>query len=186
MNNLADFIKVYDNAIDPAVCKILVEKFERNSAKQILNGKAVREHLPNSQWTELDIGRFLDKNETDYMIKTMFKYTNQYNVDCNLQPALPEPGSIDQLILKRYNPNGEDKFELHFDSLGNVASRYLVVLWYLNDVEEGGETCFPRLDIKVQPKAGRLLIFPPYWLYMHHGNPPISCSKYIASTYYHW
>ena len=70
-----------------------------------------------------------------------------------------------------------------FDSINEVCNRYLVLLWYLNDVEVGGETRFPQLDVKVQARAGRLLMFPPYWMYQHEGLPPQSGDKYIISTY---
>ena len=36
----------------------------------------------------------------------------------------------------------------------------LTAFLYLNDVEEGGGTNFPRLDITVLPKKGRLLLWP--------------------------
>ena len=39
------------------------------------------------------------------------------------------------------------------------------------------------LDLKVEPRAGRLLMFPPYWMYQHAGLPPVSGNKYILSTY---
>ena len=48
---------------------------------------------------------------------------------------------------------------------------------YLNDDFEDGETYFPVFDIKVKPKQGRLLIFPPTWNYLHRGIPPRSPSK---------
>ena len=31
--------------------------------------------------------------------------------------------------------------------------------------------------------AGRLLMFPPYWMFQHVGNAPVSNDKYILSTY---
>jgi len=31
---------------------------------------------------------------------------------------------------------------------------------YLNDVEEGGETEFPRLGMQVKPKTGRAVLWP--------------------------
>jgi hypothetical protein len=78
---------------------------------------------------------------------------------------------------------GADQFQLHFDSLDYTSSRYLVFLWYLNDVSEGGETDFPDLGLRVDARAGRLLVFPPYWMFQHAGPPPKSNEKYIISTY---
>ena len=85
--------------------------------------------------------------------------------------------------MKRYRPSTDERFQLHFDSVDHLANRYLVLLWYLNDVERGGETRFPELGLEVAARAGRLLIFPPYWMYQHEGLPPESGDKYILSTY---
>ena len=52
-----------------------------------------------------------------------------------------------------------------------------------NDAREGGETAFPDLDLRVEARAGRLLMFPPYWMFQHAGLPPKSNDKYIISTY---
>ena len=56
---------------------------------------------------------------------------------------------------------------------------------YLSDVEEGGETNLPRQNIKSKPKAGRLLMFPPYWTHPHQGEKVIKGTKYILMTYLH-
>ena len=99
---------------------------------------------------------------------------------------MPQPSGLAQLILKRYSVGGIEKFQTHFDSINEVCNRYLVFLWYLNDVESGGETEFVDLDLKIKPATGRLLIFPPYWMFQHRGVAPISNSKYILSTYALW
>jgi hypothetical protein len=77
----------------------------------------------------------------------------------------------------------QEQFQLHFDAIHHVSHRYLVLLWYLNDVAEGGETRFPQLDCSVSARAGTLLMFPPYWMYQHEGVSPVSGDKYILSTY---
>ena len=38
--------------------------------------------------------------------------------------------------------------------------RLLTLFVYLNDVEEGGETAFPRLGIKVKPQKGKAILWP--------------------------
>ena len=50
-------------------------------------------------------------------------------------------------------------------------------------LEQGGDTRFPQLDVSIQARRGRLLMFPPYWMYQHEGMPPVSGDKYILSTY---
>ena len=41
-----------------------------------------------------------------------------------------------------------------------IGPRLLTVLIYLNKPEQGGETLFPKLGIKVTPEIGKILIFP--------------------------
>ena len=85
--------------------------------------------------------------------------------------------------MKRYLPNGRDFFPLHVDVMGQAASRrFMTAIIYLN-APAGGETVFPNLDISVAPEPGKLLAFPPIWLFPHAGRPPQSSSKYILHTY---
>ena len=63
------------------------------------------------------------------------------------------------------------------------SNRMLVTMFYLNDVEDGGETCFLYSDFKVQPKAGTFLVWPVAWPYVHNANVPMSEDKYIATTW---
>lgn len=37
-------------------------------------------------------------------------------------------------------------FEVNFEELRSFSYRYITVLYFLNDVEEGGETAFPVAD----------------------------------------
>ena len=108
---------------------------------------------------------------------------NRYNQEVGLGIEVPNSPKTADLILKRYRPGSNEKFQQHFDSIHEVANRYFVLIWYLNDVAEGGETVFPKLDIKITPRQGRLLVFPPYWMFQHAGLPPLSGEKYILSTY---
>jgi len=68
----------------------------------------------------------------------------------------------------------------------NSARRFLVCFLYLNRPNSGGLTSFPKLDYAVEPKVGRVLIFPPTWMYRHAGQPVISGEKYIMGTYLHY
>jgi hypothetical protein len=65
-----------------------------------------------------------------------------------------------------------------------TSRRFISFFWYLNDVAEGGETEF--VDLTIKPEAGKLVIFPPLWMFPHKGNPPISNEKYLLSTYLHY
>ena len=77
--------------------------------------------------------------------------------------------SFEQIRFKRYLPNDKDEFKEHVD-VGDYASarRFLVFFLYLNNNFDG-RTSFSEYDMQVYPKAGRLLMFPPTWTYLHAG-----------------
>jgi len=60
--------------------------------------------------------------------------------------------------------------------------RIATVLFYLSDVGEGGETHFPLQEVKVKPKKGRAVIFPPGYHHPHEVLPANS-ARYIAQTW---
>ncbi|GAB4189836.1 MAG: hypothetical protein Tsb002_17230 [Wenzhouxiangellaceae bacterium] len=183
---LDNYIRYYDGAMPATVCERLVDTFEKFSEHQIRNGSNARSGLEQSSWTEMDIGKLANRELKQQFHQWIQQYKARYENDCGLEPPLPDASGYAQLIVKRYNNDGQEQFQPHFDSLRDVCNRYLVILWYLNDVAEGGETAFTDLGIKVAPRQGRLLMFPPYWMYMHTGMPPVSNPKYILSTYLLW
>lgn len=78
---------------------------------------------------------------------------------------------------------GEGFHQWHFENGGDVAHRKLVTMLYLNDVEAGGETEFLYLHRRIQPRQGRLLVFPAGFTHTHRGNPPLSGDKYILTSW---
>jgi len=100
----------------------------------------------------------------------------------------PQKHGFEEIRMKRYKNDGNDRFDEHIDAGDlNTSKRFLVMFWYLNDVEEGGETIFPApFNIQVKPKAGRILMFPPMWMWPHAGLAPKSNNKYIIGSYLHY
>ena len=85
--------------------------------------------------------------------------------------------------IQKYNQQ-EGKYVYHNDSLVRYSEnrhRVLTFLWYLNDVEIGGETEFWFGEYLVKPQKGKLIIFPACWTYPHRGKMPLSSDKYIIT-----
>lgn len=64
-------------------------------------------------------------------------------------------------ILK-YTPGQE--YKAHFDFFNSASkaaknNRISTLVIYLNDVEEGGETYFPKLNLSISPKKGSAVYF---------------------------
>jgi prolyl 4-hydroxylase len=183
IGDLPHYVRVYDNHLEPDLCRRMLASFDALARFQVVNGRGVRRGLEDSAWTELNVSRLADQAFlTDFRLRIDAAF-DRYNRDIGLSIPLPVAPKLSDLTLKKYRPGGNERFQLHFDSIYSVANRYLVLLWYLNDVHEGGETRFPQLGLSVKPATGRLLMFPPYWMYQHEGVPPHSGDKFILSTY---
>ena len=180
MQNLSDYIKVYDDIISREDCDKMIAKYE----------KAVEHERVQSeiyQFEQLNIASNDNWKEESEMVSNLsysgaVAYFNELNL-----PVVPQLQGFEEIRIKKYRPDENERFDVHVD-VGDYrsAKRFLVIFAYLNDVEEGGETEFPTLGISVKPKAGRVLIFPPMWMFPHAGKAPVSGNKYIMGTYLHY
>ncbi len=180
---LAHYIRAYDHNLDRALCLRLIESFNGLARFQRPNGRGIKPGASDSAWTELNVTALSDAHFLGMFRKFLDEALVRYNRDIGLPIAIPGTALTSELVMKRYRPGGLEQFQLHFDAIDYVCNRYLVMLWYLNDVTHGGETFFPHLELGIKPEAGRLLVFPPYWMYQHQGLAPVSGDKYILSTY---
>jgi len=187
---MMDYVTYYDNILSPEMCDKIIAKFENNKSQQettFLQG--------HRRFTEINITKQhpdwsdIQNHLLDLIQYNLERYMTQFKID---QKSWPENVGYEQLRLKKYEPNNLDEFAFHVD-VGNYASarRFLVYFFYLNDVIEGGYTAFQRnrqmeIEYKVQPKQGRLLMFPPLWTHPHVGMKSISGPKYIIGGYLHY
>jgi hypothetical protein len=183
LNRLDTYVRTYDDALPATLCRQMIESFNALARFHKINGRGVRAGLEESGWTELNVTRFADEAFAGMFRAFIDAALARYNDALKLTIPIPNSPKIGDLVMKRYRPLNDERFQVHFDAVGHLASRYLVMLWYLNDVAEGGETLFPQLNLSIQARAGRLLMFPPYWMYQHEGAHPRSGDKYILSTY---
>jgi prolyl 4-hydroxylase len=181
--DLRHFIRVYDDALPATWCTRLLKGFDALSAHQARNGRELRAGLEESAWTELNVTRHGDPLTAGFFRGRIDEALGRYNTDVGLDIPIPNSPAFADLVVKRYRPHSAERFQLHFDAINHLSNRYMVLLWYLNDVERGGGTRFPKLGVEIEARAGRLLMFPPYWMYQHEGLPPESGDKYILSTY---
>jgi prolyl 4-hydroxylase len=183
MNDLKHYIRVYDHNLEGSLCQKMIDSFHGLGRFQRRNGRGIRVGLEQSGWAELNVSKLSDDAFLGMFRQLIYAALARYNSDVGLSLPLPNSAQFSDLIMKCYRPGGQDRFQLHFDAINHVANRYLVFLWYLNDVAQGGETRFPQLEHSIDARAGRLLMFPPYWMYQHEGLPPQIGDKYILSTY---
>ena len=179
---------VYDDVLPHYLCQKLIDKFEANENdvqvdtvfKNVRHFKEINlsQHWQDEHQIIVNVQQIAWKN---YMAAQRLRYDIEW----------PQQFGFEAFRMKRYLPNGKDQFGPHTD-VGSYASarRFLAFLWYLNSVENGGETGFgldvDNPDLTVPAKEGRLLMFPPLWTFTHWGAKPKSGLKYIISSYLHY
>ena len=69
------------------------------------------------------------------------------------------------------------------DPAAETLHRVLLFMFYLNDVERGGETEFLYQERKLKPTSGTMVIAPAGFTHTHRGNVPESQDKYILTSW---
>jgi prolyl 4-hydroxylase len=84
------------------------------------------------------------------------------------------------------------EYKAHFDFFtSNVSNpRISTLVMYLNDVEQGGETYFPKLNFSVSPQKGSAVYFEYFYdnqdlndLTLHGGAPVVIGDKWAATQW---
>ena len=188
-----NYIKVYNNVIDGESCNKFIELFEDSHYRQTVHEEDGDERISFRQIIMVNHEEW--KSVQDGMLELFQDYILHYKIDCGVQKKQwPETYGYEAIRMKRYLANDYDRFDPHVDVLDHHTSRrFLAFFIYVNDVEEGGETEFLNLykpgtyiPYRIEPKRGRLLMFPPTWQYYHAGLKPISGMKYLIHSYCHY
>jgi prolyl 4-hydroxylase len=183
LSRLQQCVQVFDDVLPADFCAHMVDAFDRSPHLQVPNGRGLVPGLEGSAWTEVNLMPLADAALKGLFYAQVDEYLARYNANLPLTIPVPVRPRIEDLRIKRYRTGADEKFEPHYDAADDKCNRYLVFLWYLNDVLEGGETEFPDLGLRIAARAGRLLMFPPFWMFQHAGLAPRSNNKYIMSTY---
>lgn len=197
---LSNLIKVYDDLITKERCEEIIQFFENHSE---LHQRVDKNQRPN--FTQINLTEYIqsdnsseDEKNIHTELTTLFMNSfSLYQIDNSITDELPSQWALEQIRIKRYNkaidccdPNAlesADQFAEHVD-VGdyNSARRFLAAFIYLNDTENTGKTIFPYLDLQITPVPGRIMIFPPMWMFPHAGLPTFTHNKYIIGTYCHY
>ena len=176
-------VRYYDRVVSKEWCNKVIDLFEQSKKDTFDNDR--------KSFTELNIEgkeEFKDIKETYIRVlrQNLQHFMKEVNIENHQFPPIID---MENIRIKKYTDNGKDVFKNHVDVLrsqGPSSKRFLVFIMYLSDVEEGGETSIPRYNVKCKPKAGRLLMFPPFWTHPHQGEKVIKGTKYQIMTYLHY
>jgi len=182
------YILEIDDVLPRDFCEDVISRFEIDERKTMgstING--VNEKVKKS----VDLGIVLFPKEWDDVLDKVGNYVNsaidKYKEHL-IENALDRNGAIGKTIkdstfglpqIQKTEKNGF--YGWHHDGHFN---RNFTYIFYLNDVEEGtgGTTEFLCGKI-VQPKAGKLVIFPATLTYIHRGTKLKEGVKYIMTNF---
>ena len=171
-----DFIGYFPKSIDPNFCDFLCSYMDK--AEQVQGRRYT--HVKDKQ---ICLDAFSPGEAKDLMNGVngcLYYYVSEFSYLTNFN-------YVSAVVLMQKTAPTEGYHMFHAENLNyNNNIRTMAWMVYLNDVEEGGETEFPELDLTVTPKCGTMLLFPSTWTYLHRGNTPISNDKYILGSYLHY
>ncbi len=174
---LSDYVKAYDGTLSSEQCQALIDRFEAaphlHESKQAVNSYSFVQLSVSRHWPDVEA-------QTGRIFLTCLQ---QYRQSLAIGSYWPDNPASEEIRLKRYLPDGRDGFPPHVDAMDEfTAKRFITAILYLND-PGGGETIFPGLDVSVTPAPGRVVVFPPLWIFPHAGMPPRERAKYIVHGY---
>lgn len=193
--NIDPFIQVYDKVLPDNFCDHLINIHNNNSMYINIGFTGTKiDHKTRVPWKVskdllLSDNRLNFQQENQMLHNITGSYINKYLDKLHhMYGSVDSTGGIVSLFQIQYNEKNKGRYWFHNDDSvdninGKLITRHLTYLYYLNDVQDGGETIF--MNCKIKPKKGRLLIFPSTWTYIHGGNIPISNDKYILTGWYY-
>jgi 2-oxoglutarate-Fe(II)-dependent oxygenase superfamily protein len=172
--------------ISKDLCRSIIDSYERDPRKHpgyTVSGRSEKKSLDDVK-VSTDLGFTREGNWTAAHVELHLAVSGVVSTLAAQFPSLQVfPLRCTDYKIQHYKKN-QGHFKWHFDALGPGGwERQLAVIIYLNSVEDGGETCFHRQNLKVKPVAGDALFFPTFWTHMHCGEIPRSDDKYIISSF---
>lgn len=169
-------------------CRLIIDRFEKDGRKHpstvgtevkqqdpVRSGTILFLHDHMDDWTDVVMQTHTAVNEAVHDYAAAFPMLSKHLVSGRIGSRFPR--------IERVDPG--QGFKWHTDVAGKESSeRALACLLYLSDVEEDGYTEFAHQGVKVQPEAGKIVVFPPYWTHMHRGVSPAKGSKYTMSFFW--
>lgn len=178
-----DFIYIQKDALPRSFCNNVIQKFELDDRKrQGQVGSGVRLEIKRScdlsitgkeDWVSYDEAFFKSLNNA---LKEYLKFIPQEFIEFKALGRFEDDTGYQ---IQKTQPG--DYYIWHHDQ---TKTRLVTFIWYLNDVKDGGYTEF--IDgTRIQPEAGKLIIFPATWDFLHRGVSPKTETKYICTGWVH-
>jgi hypothetical protein len=188
---LENGIAIYDNVLDNNVCNDVIEYFESlRNLNQVYDqtsyakGPAHVNRKDESIFLTAPHTISLDKTQPVFesFVSAFWQCYEHYTKEYSVLQTAGQHGFY-QVRIQKTEPGG-GFHNWHFENYDAITcNRVVTWMFYLNDVDEGGETEFLYLNKRIKPRTGRLVIWPASYTHAHRGNPPLTGEKYIITSW---
>ena len=187
-----NFIGVFDNALSKEHCEELIKVYEDSvelnyaiSRKDMGKEKIYQDNnlvfVGSKTYVKDDIFFDAVQPAVQQFVNLAWISYEEYAKKYGVLTSLASHRFYDSVKIQKTKPSeGYHVWHCEHDERKN-GSRLLLVMVYLNDVEEGGETEFLYQSRRVKPKQGTMVICPSSFTHTHRGNPPLTGDKYMIN-----
>ena len=162
---MTQHIEIYNAALSPEFCDEIVARFDADTRVQ-----------PDPQ-PDYSTRRYLNASQCrdwQSLNTRLCKVVNDLTARYFARP--------DELAQSTYHEWGDDGYIVSCYDIGDTCIMHIdgqtteephnglriaTLLIYLNDVPEGGETCFPMQGVAVKPERGKAVMFPVGFTHPH-------------------
>lgn len=193
--SLGEHIAVWDNFFSPELCNKFIAYFEYRSKMAFKRNSSMKQDASVNFGTEMGLrdemnteSVFIDNSVSDQCLPEFLeKFWNVcFPMYLEKYPHLASSTTkCDFSVIKLQKTLPKEGYHIWHCEQGDIASsrRMAFIIMYLNDVEAGGETEFIYQSARVHPMQGRLILAPASYTHTHRGNPPLSGTKYILTSW---
>ena len=171
--------------------------FSEKEAEGIMDAaESIMEHKANSKASKIRNGRiaWCTERENDECWRSEAVQSAMQRLENLLNISMDNSEHLQVLEYGQgqFYRAHHDFIDLHRER--RSGPRILTLFMYLSDVEEGGATNFPRLNIQNEPKMGRLLLWPSVlnedptkkdWRTLHEAMEVVKGRKLAANVWFH-
>ena len=183
------YVRIYNDVMTNEKCQYLVDKFEAHPEMHQVQVTGNKETGQSNEktLTRLNLMKTKDtpfRDDLNFIANIFMENVERYKKDCRLKSfQFPKEFGFEPFVIKRYLPDTTEEFPSHIDVSGiEYVKRFLVIFVYLTD-NYAGQTELEVLAGSSPCRRGSILLFPPYWPWVHAGKVPVKNPKYILGTY---
>ena len=161
----SDFIEVFEHVLSPEYCQNTIEQLRSH------------ESLEEDPQPDYSMRRYMNLSQNKNLNTLTMKFSQVANDLAQEYFQLPEGMEESQMddwwddgfIFAHYRPGDDLKLHVdgHSSEEGRNGLRLVTVLFFLNDIANGGELIFPMQERNVQPQQGSAVVFPVSFTHPH-------------------